>query len=540
MGKNRGEEMATKTKETNMVMSAQIMPNNLDAELGVLGSVLLSEDACMGIMGKLTEKDFYSEVNQKIFAAMRSLFDRNVVVDYITLTDELEQNNTINAVGGPSFIMSLANVVPSAARWAQYVDIVKRCAVNRNLILSCEKVFQKAYNGDEDSLAEAEKRIFELAEKGQVSSLDHIEPYLDVVMEKFREINKSGGEVQGITSGFYAIDEVTRGWQKSDLILIAARPAVGKTALSMNFIVNAALKKKKCAVFSLEMSKAQLVQRIVCSVAGVDMGAALSGKLNSSDWTKLFNAMNTLKECEIYIDDSTMNTPSDIISKCRKLKREKGLDLIMIDYLQLMYSDKKTDNRQTEVADISRRMKVLAKELDVPVLLLSQLSRAVENRTGKKPVLSDLRESGSIEQDADIVMFIHKPEEMKGVEHADQPVDYIAEIIFAKHRSGKIGSVYIGWKGSRVSFVNLPRDGAAQSLAETAPPKSTKVSSPERVDVADFNDMYVPAENLEEAPFDMEEAPPFEDNAPDFDFSGFGADGSPIPVDDGDPNDIFE
>lgn len=529
--------MATKTKENNM-MAPQVMPNNIDAELGVLGSVLLSEDACVGVMGKLTDKDFYSEVNQRIFTAMRALFDRNVVIDYITLTDELEKNNVLNAVGGAQFIMSLTNVVPSAAHWNEYVEIVKRCAVNRSLILSCDKVLQKAYNGDEDSLGDAEKRIFELAEKGQNSSLDHIEPYLDVVMEKFREINKSGGEVQGITSGFYAIDDITRGWQKSDLILIAARPAVGKTALSMNFIVNAALKKKKCAVFSLEMSKAQLVQRIICSVAGVDMGAALGGKLQSNDWTKLFNAMNTLKECEIYIDDSTLNTPSDILSKCRKLKREQGLDLIMIDYLQLMYSDKKTDNRQQEVSDISRRMKILAKELNVPVLLLSQLSRAVESRTSKKPVLSDLRESGAIEQDADIVMFIHKPEEMQGVEHADQPVDYVAEIIFAKHRSGKIGSVYIGWKGSRVSFVNLPRDGEAQSLAETAPPSPTKVSAPQRVEVSDFGDMYIPSENIDAPPFDEDDVPPpFE---PAGDFGAFNIDGSPVAPDDSDPNDIFE
>lgn len=526
--------MATKTKENNILMSAQVMPNNLDAELGVLGSVLLSEDACVGIMGKLNEKDFYSEVNQKIFSAMRELFSRNIVIDYITLTDELEKNNALNAVGGAEFIMSLTNVVPSAAHWGEYVQIVKRCAVNRNLILSCDKVIQKAYNGDEDSLGDAEQRIFKLAEQGQVSTLDHIAPYLDTVMEKFRDINKSGGEVQGVTSGFYAIDDVTRGWQKSDLILIAARPAVGKTALSMNFIVNAALKKKKCAVFSLEMSKAQLVQRIICSVAGVDMSAALSGKLESGDWTRLFNAMNTLKECEIYIDDSTLNTPNEILSKCRKLKREQGLDLVMIDYLQLMYSDKKTDNRQTEVADISRRMKVLAKELDVPVLLLSQLSRAVENRTSKKPVLSDLRESGAIEQDADIVMFIHKPEEMQGVEHADQPVDYVAEIIFAKHRSGKIGSVYIGWKGSRVSFVNLPRDGEAQSLAETAPPAPTRIKGPQKVETSDFNDVFVSPENLEAPPFDVDNAPP----PTDYDYSGFNPDGSPSL--DGDPNDIFD
>ena len=487
----------------------QIMPNNIEAEQVVLGSALLSEDASLGIVSQLSVQDFYSEVNQKIFAAMLAIYDKNLQIDYITVTDELTRSGQLDAVGGSSFIISLTNIVPSAARWAQYADIVKRCAVNRNLIKSCDRVLKKAYNGDDDSLGEAEKNIFELSEKGQVSSLDHISPYLDTVMDKFRDINKNGGNIQGVPSGFYAIDDITRGWQKSDLILIAARPAVGKTALSMNFIVNAALKKKKCAVFSLEMSKAQLVQRIICSVASVDMGKALSGKLEADDWTRLFNAMKTLKECEIYIDDSTLNTPSDILSKCRKLKRENGLDLIMIDYLQLMYSDKKTDNRQQEVSDISRRMKILAKELDVPVLLLSQLSRAVETRTSKKPVLSDLRESGAIEQDADIVMFIHKPEEMQGVEQKDQPIDFIAEIIFAKHRSGKIGSVFIGWKGSRVSFVNLPRDQEAQSLMESAPPESRPINAPSKVSASDFDEVFVAEENLP-----VVDEPPFEDDIP--------------------------
>lgn len=510
--------MQNKTQDNKKAIQkiASIMPNNVEAEISVLGCALISEDACIGIIGKLKVSDFYSEVNRKIFEAMEALYSRNVIVDYITLTDELDKSNNLNAVGGAEFIMSLTNAVPSAVRWSQYAEIVKRCSINRSLINSCENIERKAYNGDEDSLETAEKAIFDLAENGQNSELEKIDPYLDSVIAKFEEINKTGGETQGIPSGFYAIDEITRGWQDSDLIVIAARPAVGKTALSMNFIVNAALKKKKCAVFSLEMSKAQLVQRMICSVAGVDMGKALSGKLESADWSKLFEAMNTLKACDIYIDDSTANTASTIKSKCRKLKRERGLDLIMIDYLQLMYSDKKTDSRQQEVSDISRQMKILAKDINVPVLLLSQLSRAVENRQSKKPVLSDLRETGAIEQDADIVMFIHKPEELKGVEKEGASSDYTAEIIFAKHRSGKIGSVFIGWKGSRVSFVNLPKDGNAQSLAEQAPPETKKIKTPTPVDVGDFNDIFVSEDNL--PPFDI----------PD----NMAGDGSTLPPDD--------
>ena len=501
----------TIVKKTNKT-DAKSLPNNLEAELSVLGCALISDDACVGIMGKIKQADFYSETNQLIFGAMSSLFDRNVAVDYITLTDELEKNNSLEAVGGAQFVMSLTNMVPSAARWSNYVDIVIRCAINRRLILACDKVISKAYNGDEDSLSDAEKAVYELAEKGQEGDLEHIAPYLSSVMAKFEDINKNGVQTRGIPSGFYAIDEITHGFQRSDLILVAARPAVGKSALSLNFMTNAARKGYKCAVFSLEMSKEQLVQRMICSVAGVDMTRALSAKLSSSDWTKLFNAMNELNNIELYIDDSALSNPSQILSKCRKLKREKGLDMVMIDYLQLMYSEKKSDNRQTEVADNSRRMKLLAKELDVPVILLSQLSRAVENRTNKKPILSDLRESGSIEQDADIVMFIHKPEEMKGVEREGEASDYVAEIIFAKHRSGKVGSAFIGWKGSRVSFVNLPRDSDAQSLEESAPPEPVHRSSITKVDDALMKEVFSDDEFGEFVP---PEEPSF--SAPDFD-----------------------
>ncbi len=521
--------MAKENKKEVEKASAKVLPYNTEAEQSVLGAALISDDACLGVMSKLEPQDFYGEVHQRIFAAMKNLFQRNVPVDYITLTDELEKQGKLESCGGAEYIMDLSNNTPSASRWPSYSEIVKRCSVNRQLIAICEKITRKSFNGDADSLGEAEKFIFELAETGQVSELEGISEYLNIVMKKFEEINKEGGQIRGIPSGFYAIDEITHGWQNSDLIIIAARPAVGKTSLAMNFVVNAALKKKNCAVFSLEMSKAQLAQRMLCSVAGVDMTRALSAKLTPQDWTKLFKATNTLNECNIFIDDSTMNSPSDILSKCRKLKREHGLDLIMIDYLQLMYSDKKTDNRQSEVSDISRRMKILAKEIDVPVLLLSQLSRAVENRQGKKPVLSDLRETGAIEQDADIVMFIHKPEEMQGVEREGEASDYIAEIIFAKHRNGKIGSVNIGWKGSRVSFVNLPRDGEKQSLMDSEPPEISR--QPQKIDKQVLDSVFAD----DDPPFE-EDLPPAEDYVPPFD-----AGDAPPPDEGFDPNlDMFE
>ena len=292
-------------------------------------------------------------------------------------------------------------------------------------------------------------------------------------------------------TGFYQLDRITNGLQKSDLILIAARPSVGKTSLAMNIVTNAALEAKaKCAVFSLEMSKEQLAQRMLCSVANVDMSKALHGELNEADWAKLWKAHKKLSECKIYVDDSSLNRPSQILSKCRKLKRERGLDLIMIDYLQLMTGDTKSDNRQTEVSEISRKMKILAKEINVPVILLSQLSRAVEQRSTKLPVLSDLRESGAIEQDADMVMFIHRPDQENPAnatgEEVKKPRDYQVQLIIAKHRNGELGTIPLGWVGSRVSFVNLTKDANAKSIEDEydkmQPP-------PEPVEVADLSDL---------------------------------------------------
>ena len=290
---------------------------------------------------------------------------------------------------------------------------------------------------------------------------------LEKVINRFEDIHKDNTILRGLKTGFYQIDKVTNGLQKTDLIIIAARPGVGKTSLAMNIVSNAAIEyKAKCAVFSLEMGKEQLTQRMLCSVANVSMAKALRGELVDSDWAKIWKADKQLKEADIYIDDNAMNTPAQVLSKCRKLKREKGLDLVVIDYLGLMKADEKTDNRQNEVASISRQLKVLAKEIEVPVITLAQLNRAVEQRADGKPgrpVLSDLRESGSIEQDADMVWFIHR--DMSKQELANDPNgNYTAEIIIAKFRNGQPGSVFLGWDGSRTSFVNLEKDANEQSL----------------------------------------------------------------------------
>lgn len=451
-------------------IQAKIMPNNLEAEQSVLCAAMIDQEASVNILSRLSDKDFYSESHQEIYKAMLSLYNQNKPIDFVTISDYLQTKDKLRAIGGVSYLTSLTNVLPSAAYYNSYVEIVKKNSTLRQVIEASNKIVQKAYSSEsDDALGFAEKAIFEIAEKGQASTLENLANSLSDVMENFEEIHKDGGKVRGVPTGFYQLDRVTNGLQKSDLILLAARPSVGKTSLAMNIVSNAALEAgAKCAVFSLEMSKQQLAQRMLCSVANVDMTKALHGELTETDWTKLWKASKKLSNCKIYVDDNSLNTPNQILSKCRKLKREKGLDLIMIDYLQLMTADSKSDNRQTEVSEISRKMKILAKEINVPVILLSQLSRAVEQRTSKLPVLSDLRESGAIEQDADIVMFIHRPEQENpaGKEPSEKPRDYQVQLIIAKHRNGELANIPLAWVGSRVSFANLASDADKKSIED--------------------------------------------------------------------------
>ena len=458
----------------NTEQKTRMAPHNLEAEQAVLGSILLSGDVAIEAFGGLQERDFYSEIHQMVFGAMRSVYERNQPVDFVTLTDELDKRDQLQTIGGTAYLTTLSNVVPSAASFSIYKQIVKKNSVLRDLISASEKIIQKAYSSDDqDALSFAEGQIFGLAEKGHASELVLIENSLDDVLAKFETIQKDITSLQGLPTGFFALDDITNGLQKSDLIFVAARPGVGKTSLTMNFASHAALERgAKVAVFSLEMPAVQLSQRMLCSVAGVSMAKALKGEMSAQEWTKLYNALKKLKKAQIFIDDSSLNTPSQILSKCRKLKREKGLDLIIIDYLQLMSGDSgKTENRQQEISEISRKLKILAKELNVPVVVLSQLSRAVESRQGHRPVLSDLRESGSIEQDADMVLFIHKKEMYDQAEGKEIDNDNMSvELIIAKHRNGKLGSVFLTWRGSTLSFVSQQRDADVASAMASAPP----------------------------------------------------------------------
>lgn len=452
-------------------VEGKMLPNNFEAEQAVLGCALIDSEAALAVISKLEEIDFYNETHRNIFSVIKKLFQNSISIDFVTVSDELEKQNLINAVGGMAYISSLSNIVPSAASANHYIEIVRRDSVLRQVILACGKTIEKAYDkgSDESIIGQAEKAIFEIAEKGQSGALERLQVSVDKVFDRFEDIHKDNTILRGLKTGFYQLDRATNGLQKTDLIILAARPGVGKTSLAMNIVSNAAINSgAKCAVFSLEMGREQLAQRMLCSVSNVSMAKALRGELNEHDWYNLRQGSKKLKDADIYVDDNAMNTPSQVLSKCRKLKREKGLDLVVIDYLGLMKSDSKSDNRQNEVADISRQLKILAKEIEVPVLSLCQLNRSVESRDTKdgkpaKPMLSDLRDSGSIEQDADMVWFIHRDMTAKEISE-DKTGNYTAELIIAKFRNGQPGSVFLGWDGSRTSFVNLEKDANEQSL----------------------------------------------------------------------------
>ena len=463
--------MANNKESNNKAPDGRILPNNFEAEQAVLGCALIDSDAALAVIGRLEVSDFYNSTHRLIFNAIKDLTNSATPVDFITVSGKLETAGKLGDVGGMSYISGLTNIVPSAASYSYYIDQVKKASILRQLIGIGGDIISEAYkNGsDESIIGVAEKKIYEIAEKGQRGSLEKIDVSVQKVVENFEEIHKEGGAIHGIKTGFYQIDKATNGLQKSDLIILAARPGVGKTSLAMNIVSNAALDSNaKCAVFSLEMGREQLARRMLCSVANVSMAKGMRGELDENDWVKIWKAKEKLDKASIFIDDNAMNTPSQVLSKCRKLKREQGLDLVVIDYLGLMKSDEKSDNRQTEVANISRQLKILAKEINVPVIALCQLNRSVEQRDDGKPgrpVLSDLRESGSIEQDADMVWFIHR-DMTKNEFEKDPNQSYTAEIIIAKFRNGQTGSVYLKWDGSRTSFANLEKDENEQSLVK--------------------------------------------------------------------------
>lgn len=485
-------------------IKAKMMPYNIEAEQSVLGACLISDEAANSILNTLTKDDFYLEAHQEIYNAMFTVFAKNQPIDYVTLTDELNNHNLLQSVGGLEYITNLTNILPGAANFKVYVDIVKRDSVLRKIITSSQKIIEKAYDSTDkdETLDYAEQMIFEIGKDEETSSLVHIGGALSDVIKKFDNLSKNKDGIKGIATGFKDFDAVTNGLQNSDLILLAARPGVGKTSFAMNIVTNAAVKeKKKCAIFSLEMPRTQIAQRAICSVASVSMSKALKGDLSVDEWKSLWTANKQLADAGIYIDDSSMNTPMSILSKCRRLKREHGLDLVMIDYLQLMSSGKtKVESRQNEVSEMTRYLKIAARELNVPVIVLSQLSRAVEQRKGDhKPQLSDLRESGSIEQDADIVLFIYKPDMYNDVVNEDEPG--ICTLSIAKHRNGEIKDVKLRWIGEYTTFVdkdkkfNKPQDADRVRVVDDnafgdIPPEFNQQDQEQDMNLDDIKDIF--------------------------------------------------
>lgn len=451
---------------------AKKMPYSIEAEQAVLGCVLINDNACSVIMSSIKPNAFYSRAHKSIFECMQKIYEKNQPVDYVTLISELENDNKLTEVGGVEYVTQLTNAVPTAVNFEHYANIVKKDYILRELINAGQNIAEMAYGSDDsvEALKYAEKVIFDIGESESVSDLEQIGPSMKGVLDKFQVIASDRDSLRGLSTGLYGLDKCTNGLQPGDLILLAARPGVGKTSLAMNLVNFAALEKGAvCAIFSLEMPKSQLAQRSLCSASYVSMEKALKGELSSDDWASLWAANKKFQEAKIFVDDNSTNSAMDILSKCRKLKRERGrLDLVMIDYLQLMQGkSSKEANRQQEISDITRALKIAAKELNVPILLLSQLSRKVEERPDHRPMLADLRESGAIEQDADIVMFIYNPDNY--LKDPAMEKKGIVELIIAKHRNGPLDTIKLKFERETTSFRNLSREAEAESLERTMP-----------------------------------------------------------------------
>lgn len=446
----------------NTEKKPRIYPNNLEAEQSLLGCLFLSVDARTDTFPLLSAQDFYSIAHQKIYQAMLDNYYKDIAVDYITVSKVLETKAELEEVGGLSYIIDLTNFVPSAANYKSYIDIVRNDSTLRRIIDASQNVINKAYenNSAGEVLALAEKSIFEIGQSRRDGDLEHIKKGVAEALDLMEKISIDPNSNTGVKVGFPTLDKYTNGFKPGELIIIAARPGIGKTTLAVNFAVNSALKYgKTVAMFDLEMSALQVAQRFICSTGRVAMDLVKGGTKEPTVWATLIETKNILENSNIYIDDTTNVNPADILGKCRKLKAKSGLDLVIIDYLQLMKSEKqsKDGNRQQEVADLTRNLKLASRELGVPIILLSQLNRESEKRTDKTPQLSDLRESGSIEQDADIVMFIADIA-AEGVEQdsAEDVKDY--SLVIAKHRNGARGTIPIKWKSEFTQFYEPGRD----------------------------------------------------------------------------------
>ncbi|WP_027628913.1 replicative DNA helicase [Ruminiclostridium cellobioparum] len=436
----------------------RIPPQSVEAEQSVIGSMLIDKEVIPVVMEVLKPEDFYRPDHKEIYDVIIELFDKAQPIDLITVSERLRLHGKLDLVGGLEYLTNIATEVPTTANVKHYAKIVEEKSLLRKLIKASSDIVELGFNASEEVsfiLDKAEQNIFDILQKRSSQGFVPIKDVLVDTFNKLEELYNNKGHITGIPTGFVDLDFKTSGLHNSDLVLIAARPAMGKTAFALNLAQNAAVHSGiPVALFSLEMSKEQLVNRMLCSEAMVDSNKMKTGQLEDNDWQKVARALGPLSEAPIFIDDTPGISITEIRAKCRRMKLEHNLGLVVIDYLQLMQGSRsRSENRQQEISEISRSLKILAKEINVPVICLSQLSRAAETRTDHRPILSDLRESGAIEQDADIVMFLYRDDYY----NPDTEKKNIAEIILAKHRSGSTGTVELVWLGQYTKFANLEK-----------------------------------------------------------------------------------
>ena len=436
--------------------AGRVPPNNLDAERSVLGAMMQDHEALSLAIEALRAEDFYHPANRELFDAMHRLQSAGQPVDIVTVDEELTRRGTLEGVGGIQYVVDISRYVPTTANARAYIQIVAEKATLRRLIHAGDEIVQASYAQQEplaDILGRAEKSIFDIVmRRTEGSTLVHIADILPDTYQRIETLSRLKGAIDGVPTGFVDLDNLLTGLHGGELVLVGARPSMGKTSFGMNVLSYASVMAgKTVAAFSLEMPRDQLAMRLLCADARVDMQSVRHGTLRDEDWLALSRALGPIAAANLYIDDTSGITPSQLRSRCRRLKIERGLDLVMVDYIQLMASDGRAENRQNEVSEISRALKGIAKELNVPVLALAQLSRAGAQRSDKRPILSDLRDSGAIEQDADVVMFLHR-EEYYDPNTEDKN---IAEVIVAKQRNGPLGTIKLAWLGQYTRFASL-------------------------------------------------------------------------------------
>jgi replicative DNA helicase len=435
----------------------KVPPHNAEAEQTVLASCMIDHTAVEKVVNLLSYDDFYYEANKEIYDSIKQIHMQNIPVDAVTVFEELKKRGKIDYIGGFEYLATLTENIITSKNVEAYCNIIREKSTLRKLISASQEIIEKSYKEDDDVqkiIELAEQRVFSISQNRSINSFSEIKEVLMNVFNQLEERAKSGGGITGLATGYTDLDRMTSGLQKSDLILIAARPSMGKTALALNIAMNVVKNGASVALFSLEMSKEQYVQRIISQEAMVDSTKLRTGSLDDDDWTRVINTMSLISDCKIFIDDTPSVTLFEMMSKCRRLKIEKGLDLIVVDYLQLMSDGGRTDNRQQEISNISRGLKTLARELNCPVLALSQLSRAPELRNDHKPVMSDLRESGAIEQDADVVIMLYRDEYYNKEESEKKG---ITDVIITKQRNGPVGTVELAWIGQYTKFGNIQK-----------------------------------------------------------------------------------